>query len=157
MYFKKLIYCRLMNRSEVKLSKHLYPCQRVLANPWIKESQGCFQLYISLRGASCNCKSGWSSFRMSQCHGLFPLLTAAAPGKHTVLQLPVWSCLSCWAGGSNSAAGRGASSGRQEAAAFTAVGLQLSPIAFREQAGSDLTAVSQSILKNPNLLICMLF
>lgn len=61
MYFKKLIYCRLMNRSEVKLSKHLYPCQRILANPWIKESQGCFQLYISLRGASCNCKSGWSS------------------------------------------------------------------------------------------------
>lgn len=60
------------------------------------------------------------------------------------LILPVF----CWAGGSNSAAGRGASSGRQEAAAFTAVGLYLSPITFREQvrgAGSDLTAVSQSI------------
>lgn len=142
-----------MNRSEVKLSKHLYPCQRILANPWIKESPRVASNFTFLwEGQAVIVNQGGPA----QFQNILVLRTSSLVDSSSTWQTHSAKAASlilsvfCWACGNNSAAERGASCGRQKAAAFTAVGLQLSPIIFREQvrgAGSDLTAGSQSIKK----------
>lgn len=118
------------------MSKHLYPCQRILANPWIKESPRVASNFAFLREGQAVIvnQDGPAQFQNILVPRTSSLVDSSSTWQtHSAAAVSLILSGFCWACGNNSVAERGACCGRQKAAAFTAVGLELSPIILREQ------------------------